>query len=108
MLFIPGACVALTSEDLSGRGRDLALGQDARGYLVQQRLEQVMGGPVDQRDLDLGTLEGLRGEQTAEPGADDHHPVSTANLGVRGALIEVGALSSALSHEAKRTQAQAR
>jgi hypothetical protein len=66
--------VLLPLEDLPrGRG-DLALGQDAGGHLVEQRLEEVVAGPADQRDVHRGALEGLGGEQPAEPGPDDDHP----------------------------------
>ena len=92
----------MTSEDFAGRGRNLAFGQDACRDLVQQRLEKVMGGSVDQGDIDIRAFERLRGEQTAEPGADDHDAVPTADAD--GRAMNVSAASLALIHRAKRTQ----
>ena len=43
----------------SGGGSDLALGQNARRDLVEQRLEQVVLGPGDYRDIDGRVLERL-------------------------------------------------
>ena len=42
-------------------------GDDAGRHLVQQRLEQVMGGPGDQLDVDVGALELLGRVKSAEP-----------------------------------------
>ena len=57
-------------------GRDLALGEDAGGHLVEQRLEQVVGRLGDERDLDVvAALERLRAEEPAETGADDDDAV---------------------------------
>ena len=65
------AGVLLAAQDLAGRGGDLALGQDAGRHLVEQRLEQVVAGLADQRDVDVGLAQPLGGEQPAESGADD-------------------------------------
>ena len=46
--------VVLAAEDLAGRRGDLALGEDAGGDLVEQRLEQVVGGLGDHRHVDVG------------------------------------------------------
>jgi hypothetical protein len=54
-------------------GGDLSLGQDAGGRLVQQRLEQVMAGPVDNHHVEGRAPQRLGGEQTAKPSADDRH-----------------------------------
>jgi hypothetical protein len=44
----------LVAEDIAdGRG-DVALGEDPRRELIEQRLEQVMVGAVDDRDIDIG------------------------------------------------------
>ena len=58
--------VLLVGEDLAGRRRDLALRQDAGRHLVEQRLEQVVGGLRDHRHVDVGALERLGAEQPAE------------------------------------------
>ena len=59
-------------------GRDVALGEDAGGQLIQQRLEQMVVRAVDDRHVDVGAPQRLGGEQAAEPGADDHDAVSPA------------------------------
>jgi hypothetical protein len=64
------ARILLRREDLTGRGRDLALGQDAGGHLVEQRLEQVVGRLGDHRHVDIGAPQGLGAEETSETGAD--------------------------------------
>ena len=46
--------VVLPGQDLAGRRRDLALGEDAGRDLVEQRLEQVVGRLGDHRDVDVG------------------------------------------------------
>ena len=44
--------VGLPAQDVADRRRDLALGEDPGRELVEQRLEQVVVGAVDHRDLD--------------------------------------------------------
>ena len=63
------------AQHLADRRGDLALGEDAGRHLVEQRLEQVVRGAVDQRDLDRRAPQRLGGEQPAEPRSDDHHAV---------------------------------
>ena len=60
----------LAQHDPGGRG-DLALGDDPGGHLVQQRLEQVMGGAGDEFDVDVGPLELLCRIESAEARSDD-------------------------------------
>jgi hypothetical protein len=81
------AGVRLTAQDLAGGGCDLALGQDAGGHLVQQRLEQVVDGPADQRDVDVGVRELLDGEEAAEAGAHDDDVVAGVRGGAWGAGV---------------------
>ena len=70
------AGVVLPAEHLAGRRGDLALGEDAGRDLVEQRLEEVVGGLGDHRDVDVGTPQRLGAEQSAEPGADHDHLVA--------------------------------
>ena len=70
--------VLLAAEDLTRRRRDLALGEDAGRHLVEQRLEEVVRGLGDHRDLDVGPPQRLGAEEAAEPGPDDHDPVPAA------------------------------
>ena len=67
--------VVLVLQDLPRRGSDLSFGDDPGGHLVQQRLEQVMSGARDQRDIDVGTFERLGGRETAESRPDNHDSV---------------------------------
>ena len=50
--------------------------QDAGGHLVEQRLEQVVVPPVDERDVEVGRGEQAGGGQAAEPAADDDNAVA--------------------------------
>ena len=59
-------------QDVAQRRRDLAGRQDAGGHLVEERLEQMVVAPVDQRDLDvLDRAEQTARRQTAESTAHD-------------------------------------
>ena len=76
--------LVLLEHAAQGRG-DLSLGQDAGRALVKQRLEQVVGRPVDEGHRHRGAPQRAGGEQPAEAAADDHHAARTA-------------LASAVSH----------
>ncbi len=56
-------------------GADLAFRKDAGGHLIEQGLEGVVVGPVDDRDPHRRPLERAGGEEPAEPAADDDHVV---------------------------------
>ncbi|HJY90513.1 MAG TPA: hypothetical protein VJ255_09550, partial [Candidatus Acidoferrum sp.] len=49
--------VLLISEDIADRRRDVTLGENSRRDLVQQRLEQMMIGAVDNGHVDIGVAE---------------------------------------------------
>jgi hypothetical protein len=49
------ACVALAPQDVADRRRDVALGEDPGGHLVQQRLKPMMVRSIDDRHIDLST-----------------------------------------------------
>ena len=66
--------VPVLLQQVAQRRRDLALGQDAGRALVEQRLEQVVRGPVDQGHVDRGLAQRPRREQPGETAADDHDP----------------------------------
>ncbi len=68
--------VLLAAEDLAGRRGDLALGEDPGRDLVEQRLEEVVGGLGHHGHLDVAATQLLGAEEPAEAGADDDHPVS--------------------------------
>src|SRR4051812_16220050 len=63
--------VPLPPQDVSDRRRDLALRENPRRDLVEQRLEQVVIDPVDQGDVDRGSPQEARGEQPPKPAAND-------------------------------------
>ena len=65
--------VLLLAQHHAGGRCDLALGDDAGRHLVEHRLEQVVGGLGDQRDIDIGLGQSLGGEQSAEARTDDDH-----------------------------------
>ncbi len=74
--------VLLAGQHLAGARGDLPLGEDAGRDLVEQRLEQVVGGPGDEGDLDVpAALERLRPEETSEAGTDDDDSVGGAHVG---------------------------
>ena len=62
--------VALALEHRAQRDGDLAGRERAGRDLVEQRREEVMVAPVDQRDLDVGAAQLADGLQAAEPAAD--------------------------------------
>ncbi len=66
-----------------GRG-DLALREDARRHLVQQGLEEMVVGAIDERDANGLPLEGSHGEKATEPAPDDHDVMAPLGRGVHG------------------------
>ena len=74
------AGIPLVAQDFAERRRDVALGEDPRRELVEQRLEQVVVGPVDERDVDIRPAQSLGGRESAEPAADDRYPVPAYRL----------------------------
>src|SRR5690606_28743576 len=75
---------ALLAQDQARRRGNLTLGDDAGRHLVQQRLEQMVGRPRDQLDIDIGTFQGLGGVQPTEtrPDDDDLMPIRCRGSGV--------------------------
>ncbi len=63
--------VLLAAQDQPGGRRDVALGQDSGGHLIEQRLENVRGRFRDHGDVDVGALERLGRGQSAEAASDD-------------------------------------
>src|SRR5256714_13255105 len=61
----------MTQYPADGSG-DVARRQRRRRHLVQQRLKDEMIRPVDERDIDVGTSEDMRGGDSPEPAADDY------------------------------------
>ena len=59
--------VALVAEQFAQGGRDVPLRQEPRRKLVEQRLEQVMVGAVDERDLDVGAPQSPGRGESANP-----------------------------------------
>ena len=69
------ARVGLFPDHAAQRRRDEAIWQDPGGDLIQQRLEQVVIGPVHDRDVDISAGQGTRNPDSAEPATDDDHLV---------------------------------
>jgi hypothetical protein len=69
------ARVRLLLDHAPDGGRDQARRQDARGDLVEQGLEQVMVGAVDQGDVDVRAGQRSGGAQSAESPTDHHDAV---------------------------------
>ena len=73
-----GAQGRIVPQHVAYGGRDLALREDPGGHLVQQGLEEMVIGPVDEGDPHVGPFEGTGGEQPAEAAPDDDHVVQPA------------------------------
>ena len=73
------ARVALFGQNAAQRRCDQAGREDAGGDLIEQRLEQVMVGSVNHREIQIDAVESPRDVETAEPAADDDHPVALAD-----------------------------
>ena len=70
--------VLVLLENVPGRRGDVAGREDPRRHLVQQRLEEVMVRPVDERHLDRRPAQELRSEEPSEPRSDDDDPMRGA------------------------------
>jgi hypothetical protein len=79
--------VALPAEDGTHRPSDVAWRERGGRHLVEQRLEQVVVVPVDQRDLDGGAGQRPRRLQPAEAGAQDD---DAQGISGRGGWVEHG------------------
>ena len=65
--------VLLPAEDAPDGRRDVARVQRRRRYLVEERLEEVVVAPIDQRHLHRSAAQRLGGVETPEPAAQDGH-----------------------------------
>jgi hypothetical protein len=63
--------VALTSEHLAQRGRDVGWGEHGRCHLVQEGLKEVVVVTIDQNDLRARAPEGLDGAKASKSASDD-------------------------------------
>ena len=61
----------LAAQHMANGRRDRRRGQPGRGHLVEQRLEEVMVGAVEQGHIDLRAGQGAHGFKAAETAADD-------------------------------------
>jgi hypothetical protein len=73
-LIVAAGDVLLLLQNLTRRGRDLPFGEDSRGHLIEQGLEQMVVGATDQRDHDrIGRLpQRLSRKEPAEARTNDH------------------------------------
>jgi hypothetical protein len=65
--------VLLPAKDGADRGADVRRGQRCGGHLIEERLEDVMVAPVDQRDLGRRARQRPCRREAREPAADDEH-----------------------------------
>src|SRR6202044_356733 len=78
-IHVEGLClealeVGVVPEQVPQRGGDLTLGQDSRRALIQQRLEDMLSCPVNERDRAESSAQRPRGEDPGEATAHDYHP----------------------------------
>jgi hypothetical protein len=66
------ASVGLSAQHLAGRRRNLSLGGNAGGHLIEQRLEQVVCRPRHERQIDRRPLQRLGRKQSTESAAHDN------------------------------------
>jgi hypothetical protein len=64
--------VGLASQDAADRLGDVGGVERRRGHLVQQRLEQVMVAPIDERHLHGAPAQTARRVEAREASSDDH------------------------------------
>ena len=69
--------VLVLAQDSPERRCDLALREDSRCDLVEQRLKEVVVRAVDERDVDVALPKELRGKEATEAAADDDHTVAS-------------------------------
>ena len=63
--------VLLAAQDFARSGGDVALGEDARGHLVEQGLEQVVRRASQDGDIGVDLLQSTSSREACETGADD-------------------------------------
>lgn len=72
--------VLVLPQDQARGGRDVADRQDPGRHLVEQRLEEVMAGLGDQRDVHVRFRQGLCRTEPAEARADDDDSMPTTGI----------------------------
>ena len=94
-------------EDRAQRARDVLGGQLRRGHLVEQRLELVVVGAVDQRRADARLAEGLRRGDARQAAAEHQHVGHSDISSMRSArMIRAGGLDEGEVRERLREVAQ--
>jgi hypothetical protein len=68
-----GGQIALAAEQAARRRGDRRRRQPGGGHLVEQGLEQMVVGLVDEGDVDVRMAQGLGGFQATETAADDQY-----------------------------------
>ena len=81
--------VLLLLQNITRRGRDLPFGEDSRGHLIEQGLEQMVVGATDQCDLNRIECapERLGGKEAAEARANDHDAMACCACPGHGLLL---------------------
>jgi len=72
--------ILLAPEDAADGGGDLGRRETGRRHLIEQRLEQVIIMPVDDRHIQFGAGQMLRRRQPRKPATQDHDPGTPAEL----------------------------
>ena len=90
--------IGLVREDAPQRRRDLPVGQDSRGDLIEQRLKQVVVDAVDERHVHLHIRQTLCGGEAAEPAADYHHTGTVGGPRGHSADRLLGVAAELLAH----------
>ena len=78
----------LVTQDVADGAGNRRCGQASRGHLVEQGLEQVVVGAVDDDDFDIGMRQRLGRFQTTKTATNDDHArfVANRNRCLRGLL----------------------
>ena len=79
-----GAHVRIAPNGAAQRGGDQAGRQDARRHLVEEGLEEVVVGAVDERDVDIRAVEPVDRVQPSEPAAHDDDPMAVGHCCLLG------------------------
>src|ERR1700761_7938778 len=98
--------VAVLAEDAAERDGDFVRGEEAGGYLIEQRAEQVVVSLVDQRHLNGCAAEFARSIETTESAANDDNarcghrflPVDRMTVPQVGSRISLPGLSAGWAH----------
>ena len=97
-----GAHVGFDANGAAQRGGDQTGRQDPRRHLVEQGLEEVVVGAVDERHLKARVVESVDRVQAPEPAAHDDNPMAVSHCSPPQRCLFVGLVGPATgSHSHK-------